>query len=169
MPGSWLHLGRRFFGAVTARDLDEAEKAELRALLSEGEFDLFMEQPPIDRRHGYDSAAFALDAGAAPEVVRAAALHDVAKRHARLGVLGRVLASVLIKAGLPLRGRFLVYRDHGPIGAAELRKAGSPPVVVEYAESHHGAPSSLVDPEVWKLLEAADAAGERTQSVRSHR
>ena len=40
--------------------------------------------------------------------------------NARLGVLGRVIASVCIKLRIPVRGRLKTYRDHGPIGAAEL-------------------------------------------------
>lgn len=169
MPGSWLHLSSRFFGSLGARDLDDSERALLAEKLSEPEIELFMSQSPLDRRHGYQAARFASDAGAAEAVVRAAALHDVAKRHARLGVLGRVAASVCIKLGLPVRGRFKTYRDHGPIGAAELAAVGSPPIAVTYARFHHEARPVDVDVDVWKLLDAADAASERSQSVRVDR
>jgi hypothetical protein len=169
MPGSWRHLSGRFFGSVGARDLDAPEAEEVTALLSDAEMDLFMRQAPLDRRHGYTAARFALDAGASEVVVRAAALHDVAKRHADLGILGRVVASVCIKLRLPVRGRFRTYRDHGPIGAAELAAAGAPAIAVSYARSHHGAKPVDIDVETWTLLNAADAASERSQSVRSDR
>jgi hypothetical protein len=169
MPGSWPHLAGRFFGSLGARDLDDAELAQLGDVLSEAELELFIAQPALDRRHGYEAARFALVAGAPEVVVRAAALHDVAKRHARLGIPGRVIASVCIKFGLPVRGRFRAYRDHGPIGAAELAAVGAPPIAVAYAASHHGVRPSGVDGDTWKLLDAADAASERSQSVRTDR
>ena len=169
MPGSWRHLGSRFFGSLGSRDLDPSEVEQLAGLLSEAELSLFMRQAPIDRRHGLRAARFALDAGASEPVARAAALHDVAKRHARLGIPGRVLASVCIKLGLPLRGRFRTYRDHGPIGAAELAAVGAPAIVVTYARFHHEARPADIDLDTWSLLDAADAATERSQSVRADR
>jgi hypothetical protein len=169
MPGSWLHLAKRFFGSIDVHDLDATEIQVIRDLVSSREFALFMEQQPLDRRHGFESAQYAIGAGATNDVVRAAALHDVAKRHARLGVVGRVIASVCIKLGIPVRGRVETYRRHGQIGAEELERAGSPPIVVEYTRSHHGVAPPGFDPAVWGLLSAADEAGERSQSVRSDR
>lgn len=169
MPGSWFHLSSRFFESLTARDLNDSELTVLGDVLSEPEFLLFMDQSALDRRHGFDAAHFTLEAGASKEVARAAALHDVAKRHARLGLIGRVLASVLIKLGLPVRGRFRAYRDHGPIGATELSAVGAPSLAVTYARFHHDARPSDVDGATWSLLQAADAASERSQSVRADR
>lgn len=169
MPGTWRHLSSRFFGSLAARDLDASEAGRLAELLTDAEFDLFMSQGPLDRRHGFDAAEFALDAGASETVARAAALHDVAKRHARLGVPGRVVASVCIKLRLPLGGRFRTYRDHGPIGSAELAAVGAPDIAVSYARFHHEARPSDIDVEIWSLLDAADAATERSQSVRGDR
>ena len=87
----------------------------------------------------------------------------------RLLLRGRVLASVCIKLGLPLRGRFRTYRDHGPIGAAELAAVGAPAIVVTYARFHHEARPADIDLDTWSLLDAADAATERSQSVRADR
>lgn len=169
MPGSWRHLSSRFFGSLAARDLDDSELALLAELLSDPELEIFLGQSALDRRHGVEAARFALDAGAPDTVARAAALHDVGKRHARLGILGRVAASVCIKLRLPVRGRFQTYRDHGPIGAAELAAVDAPPIAVTYARFHHAAPPSGVDRDIWALLDAADAASERSQSVRVDR
>ena len=169
MPGSWLHLSSRFFESLTARDLEQSEIELLSGVLSPPEFDLFMQQPSLDRRHGFEAARHAMSAGGSDAVVRAAALHDVAKRHARLRIPGRVIASVCIKMGIPVSGRFQTYRDHGPIGAAELAEAGSPPLAVAYARSHHGGRPGDVSVENWELLNAADGASERSQSVRFDR
>jgi len=83
-------------------------------------------------------------------------LHDVGKRHARLGVFGRVLASVLIALHLPLRGRFASYRDHGEIGARELEAEGVELMVVEFARHHHRARPTTIDADTWELLQRAD-------------
>lgn len=138
-------------------------------MLTDAELELFMRQAPLDRRHGLQAARFALDAGASEPVARAAALHDVAKRHARLGVIGRVFASVCIKLRLPVWGRFRTYRDHGPIGAAELAAVGAPAIAVSYARFHHDTRPSDIALETWSLLDAADTASERSQTVRADR
>lgn len=117
----------------------------------------FFDQPPPDQRHGY-TAARSVEATRPnrPDLVRAALLHDVGKRHAGLGPLGRAAASSAIRLGLPLTPRWAVYRDHGALAAAEL--AGSEPIVVDFARSHHGARPPSIDPDDWEALVAADAA-----------
>ncbi len=167
MPGSWTHLASRFFGAIRARDLTIDQHAWLSEILSGQELELFMEQPVIDRRHGYESARAMSSSTDDSDLVKAAALHDVGKRHARLGVLGRSVASVLIKLRTPLRGRFRMYWDHPSIGASDLRTVGSPAVVVSFAMAHHGARPADIDERTWRLLLAADNEPERSQSVRS--
>ena len=167
MPGSWTHLASRFFGAIRARDLARDQHEWLSELLSAPELELFMEQPVIDRRHGYESARTMSSSTEDRDLVKAAALHDVGKRHARLGVLGRSIASVLIKLRMPLWGRFRMYRDHPSIGASDLGDVGSPAVVVSFAMTHHHARPADIDERTWRLLLAADNEPERSQSVRS--
>jgi hypothetical protein len=169
VPGSWRHLSSRFLGSLRARDLDASEIGRLSELLTEAEFDLFMSQGPLDRRHGLQAAEYALGAGASAAIARAAALHDVAKRHARIGEIGRVAASLCIKLRLPLWGRLRTYRDHGPIGAAELDAVGAPAIAVSYARFHHESRPLEIDAGTWALLDAADAASERSQTVRADR
>lgn len=169
MPGDWRHLGRRFFSALAADPLDDSEQASLSAVLAPSEMRLFLEQPRIDQRHGLDSMMFAADRTGDRDVLRAATLHDIGKRHAGLGVTGRVLASICLKLGIPVRGRFRIYRDHGPIGAAELESIGSPRIAVEYARHHHGRRPDDVHAQMWSLLSEADDSTERRVRVRAER
>jgi putative nucleotidyltransferase with HDIG domain len=157
MPGSYGHLASRFFDYLGARRLDEAEIQAVRSLLSDAEARLFFDQSARDQAHGYSAAMVVRSAGVErDETMTAALLHDIGKRQARLGVFGRVLASMMIKLRLPLSQRMAAYRDHGKIGAAELSEAGSSSLVVEFARSHHGARPETVEEKDWDLLQKAD-------------
>jgi hypothetical protein len=157
MPGSYGHLASRFFDYLRARPLDDAETLAVRSVLSDAEARLFFDQTPRDQAHGYAAAMFVRSTDVnRVETVKAALLHDIGKRQARLGLLGRVLASVMIKLGLPLSRRMADYRDHGPIGAAELGDAGSASLVVEFARNHHASRPEAVGEEDWNLLQEAD-------------
>lgn len=157
MPGSFGHLATRFFDYLRATPLSDEDMQTARSILTPEEAEIFFDQSQRDQAHGFDAALVVLDSGrSTDERLRAALLHDVGKRHAGLGVLGRVTASILIKAGMPLTRRFKLYRDHGPVGAADLEAAGSPSLVVEFARAHHSSrPASLSD-EDWALLQSAD-------------
>lgn len=155
MPGSWLHLAWRFLDVLTARPLDHSERKAVRGWLRESENGAFFSQSDADQRHGFDSALHVL--AAAPgrtDLVRAALLHDIGKRHAHLGALGRVLASVAIRLRLPLPPRWALYRDHGRVGAAEL--AGAEPLVVAFLAAHHGQRPPTIDESDWLILTGAD-------------
>jgi hypothetical protein len=140
-----------------ARSLLESERQAVRDWLSESECTLFFAQAPPDQRHGYSAALTVVDSGSGDSgTVRAALLHDVGKRHARLGVIGRVLASMLILLHLPLPGRLGVYRDHGEIAAGELEAIGAEQLVVDFARHHHRSRPSTIDVGTWDLLQKAD-------------
>lgn len=158
MPGTWGHLAARFVDVATARPLDPVEQAWVDARLSPAEQPLFAAQPTADRRHGLEAGRAAEAAGAGPEVVVAAILHDVGKRHSRLGLIGRSVASVAIRLRIPLWRRARIYRDHGILGAVELERAGSAPITVEFARHHHGLRPPGFPPGTWDLLDAADRA-----------
>ena len=157
MPGTWRHLTGRFFRVAVADGLNGDERAAVDRLLHPGEEALFDGQPGIDQRHGFE--AMQRVRASHPDRVdlqRTALLHDVGKRHARLGVMGRVLATLVAKAHLPSRGRFRVYLDHGPIAAAELQQLGAETIVVEFTRHHHhGRPPQVSGPD-WAVLQAAD-------------
>lgn len=156
--GDWLHLAARFFDVITARALDPRERAFVRSLLADpAEEAAFFGQPNPDQRHGYRAARHV--ERAAPhrrDLVRAALLHDVGKRHSGLGPMGRVAASVASRARLPLPPRWRMYRDHGSLGAAELAHAEEP--VVVFARHHHHGRPPVIDEKDWEILLAADRA-----------
>lgn len=118
----------------------------------------FFEQTPVDQRHGLEAARYVGSAGVDdPSAVVAALLHDVGKRHARLGVPGRVLASLLIKTRLPMSPSFRVYRDHGRIASEELRGLGAPDLAIDFAAHHHGSRPETIDTTTWEILIASDS------------
>ena len=157
MPGSPGHLTRRFFDVILARPLHEEERGEIAGWLSSDEAALFYAQSHADQRHGYTAAGtIRAEAPGDTTALRAALLHDIGKRHARLGVLGRVLASILILARIPLQGRLALYRDHGVTGAEELEKLGAEPLVVDFTRHHHGQRPDSITPSTWDLLWRAD-------------
>ncbi|MXZ07277.1 MAG: hypothetical protein F4Y75_07235 [Acidimicrobiia bacterium] len=156
----FLHLVRRFWEVTLASRLSPSEQAEVAELLKHGEeANLFWDQPPPDQRHGLVAARTVK--GARPQrddLARSALLHDIGKRHARLGPIGRSLATLLGQFGWTPSTRYATYLDHGPIAARELEEAGAEPLVVEYARHHHGERPNLISPEDWELLQTADRA-----------
>lgn len=157
MPGSLAHLSERFFDVLTARRLSAAELDSVRERLPPELMELFEEQSKADQRHGYEAGMVVLGSGVeADDVVAAALLHDIGKRHARLGIVGRTIASLAIKMSLPLTARMTTYRDHGIVGAKDLAGAGAAPLVVDFALHHHGAKPPSIDVAVWDLLVRAD-------------
>lgn len=142
---------------ASARGLSASEVSAVDAWLSRPLADLFFDQPDHDQRHGYDAALSVIAHGHSdPGVVIAALLHDVGKRHARLGLIGRSVASLMILAGVPLPERVVTYRDHGMVGAVELGEAGAPSIAIDFALHHHHRRPETIRPEVWDVLIAGD-------------
>jgi hypothetical protein len=156
VPGSLGHLARRFFEVLTARPLGASEIEEIRSWLTPGESWLFFSQVTADQRHGYQAAVVAREGGLGATGVSAALLHDIGKRHARLGVMGRTCASLAIKARLPLTRRWRLYRDHGETGSRELEAVRSDPLVVAFALHHHGDRPKTIPAGTWEVLVIAD-------------
>jgi putative nucleotidyltransferase with HDIG domain len=122
----------------------------------------FFDQPVVDQRHGYMAAGLvARRFPDRPELVRAALLHDLGKRHARLGVVGRSLVTGLAKMGLKRLvnrrgGRADLYLRHGELAASELSELGAEPLVIAFARSHHTRRPPEIDAGDWAVLVSAD-------------
>ena len=153
MPGTWGHLARRYREGILSAPLNPAEWSWVEGHLAVPERVAFGEQPTADQRHGYEAARLAeAILGSDRTGVRAALLHDIGKRHARLGLVGRALASVAIRLRIPLWRRARIYRDHGRIGSEELSGWGAEPLVVEFARHHHGVRPPSIEEAVWEAL-----------------
>ncbi len=157
MTESVTHLIRRFFDVLFARPLNASERAAVRSWLGPEMAALFFAQAPHDQRHGYAAALSVIAAGRdEPETITAALMHDVGKRHSRLGVVGRSLASIFVGLRLPLTERMKLYRDHGLHAARELAELGAPALAVDFALHHHGSRPPSIDADTWRVLKDAD-------------
>lgn len=152
-----LHLVRRFFEVLRARPLDDDERNEVASWIGSTDLaDLFYSQQVADQRHGYEIARAVASAGHRLDLVAAAALHDVGKRHSRLGAISRSIATVLMALRLPLSRRMTAYRDHGPLGALDLEAAGASKLTIDFARHHQHRRPPAISPEDWAVLNAAD-------------
>lgn len=130
----------------------------MASALSPAELGLWRSQLLVDQVH---TVAVARRVECFPNwVVQAALLHDVGKADARLGVVGRVAATVLELSGVrrfPGRlGRYLDYPEHG---ARSLAAIGADERVVAWAREHHwpvGEGVAAFPPDVAAALAAAD-------------
>ena len=156
MPGSLGHLTRRFFDVLFSAPLNSAERMAVEGWLDSGQAWVFFSQPDPDQRHGFHAALVVIAGGGDLDVIRAALLHDVGKRHARLGVLVRTYASLAMRLGLPLTGRWQLYRDHGETAARELDSLGCEDLIVDFARHHHGERPPRISTSTWDLLQLAD-------------
>ncbi len=158
---SVLHLVRRFFEVVRAEPLSEEEMAEVDAWLTPDLQSLFRSQHVADQRHGYSCARRVLrKAPARGDLAPAALLHDVGKRHAGLGAVGRSLATVAGSLGLPKTAAWATYLDHPALGGIELSRLGADPITIAFAFHQEHERPEAIDPESWRLLRLADHGAE---------
>lgn len=150
--GSWRHLIGRFFRVIWAAPLSEAEAAWVAVFLP-AEAGIFFDQPVVDQRHGYEAAQ---RMGERPDLIRAALLHDVGKRHARLSPLARALVSAASKLRLPVGPRGRGYLRHGELAAQELAELGVERLVIDFAANHHAERPETITIQDWEALAAAD-------------
>jgi hypothetical protein len=166
VPGSPAHLFSRFWDVATAQRLSASERAAVEAWLTPETAQLFFAQDHPDQRHGYHAALSVVASGVHDrDVIMAALLHDVGKRHARLGIVGRSVASILILGRLPLSTRMEAYRNHGLVAAHELGELSVPSLVIDFALHHHRQRPPTIAPDVWDILVEADQAPKAVSGV----
>jgi hypothetical protein len=178
MTAAWRvrHLVTRFFTSLRSRPLDAAELAFVDRVLEPKERRVWDSLGPADRRESVDvacrtEAALASTPYAGDVRFLAAALaHDVGKAGARLGPVGRAVATVVAaltpdrrldawRGRSGWRRRVAIYAGHADVGADALRTAGARPEVVAWAAAHHRPdrwPALPIPVDVCAVLARAD-------------
>ena len=122
------HLVSRFFGAISGAQPPLEDLTEVESLLLDGELLFWRKLPTMDQRHSIAVLRrfLSLRPGATRPEMRAALLHDIGKIQSNLGVLGRVLATLIGPRG----ERFTAYHDHERIGSEMLQNINSDLVTI---------------------------------------
>jgi hypothetical protein len=141
------HLCRRLFSSVFSRRLNGVELAQVQAILSEGEMGLWMKYQNVDQRHSIVvlHRLNVLMPTAGREAQAAALLHDIGKSQSQLGVLLRVVATIVG----PRTRRFSQYHRHEETGIELLESIGSSDVMISLLKG-------VGDPQLIAALTAAD-------------
>jgi hypothetical protein len=170
------HLSKRFFVALWPARPAADDVAWVQTFINPAEYDVWSRLPNHDRRHSIGvarrvQAALAdTEYAGGSEWLEAALLHDIGKLDARLGVFGRVGATLagsaaghdMAEAWSTKRGitrRFGLYLRHAELGASRIRVAGGSESAARWAQIHHdeGAwAGSGIPPVVVDALHAAD-------------
>ncbi|MDP5088201.1 MAG: hypothetical protein NWP41_05855, partial [Ilumatobacteraceae bacterium] len=92
---------KRFVISLDRRDLSEFDIDSARAVLAPREFELWSQMSLPDKKHSLTVHRRFLDLMPNAEIaaVRASMLHDVGKTKSNLGVLSRVIATILGSRG----------------------------------------------------------------------
>lgn len=173
-----VHLAHRFFGAITAVPPDPDDLSWVDQVLDNADLlTQFRRMPYHDQAHAI-GVARAVQADLAdtqwaddPRWLAAALLHDLGKLDSRLGVYGRVVATVssgvaghdMADAWSDRSGftrRVGLYLRHPELGADRIRLAGGPEEAAVWAAAHQDPERSTTtgfpEPVVTALLAADD-------------
>ena len=117
------HLVRRFFTSLSTRPPETKDIAWVNEQLLESEFELWCRMKPHDQRQSIEVARrfIELHPTFSRDEVAAALLHDIGKVHSELGVMGRVVATIVGQKST----KFQEYHNHEVIGLNLCREAGS--------------------------------------------
>lgn len=117
------HLARRFFTSLSTRPPATKYIAWVNEKLLTNEFELWNRMKPHDQRHSIGVALrfTELHPTFTRDEVAAALLHDIGKVESELGVMGRVVATIVGPKGT----KFQEYHNHERIGLNLCREAGS--------------------------------------------
>ena len=164
---------RQFKQAVLAPALTETELAEIRAILADNEFALFLQFDRGEQWHSYQVLRTLRAAGhVQPELWQAALLHDVGKTKSPLSVWERSLIVLLEKmmpaqtavwgkgaTGQRWQRPFVVKAQHPAWGAEMAEAAGSSDLVINLIRRHQdqlAETATSAEDELLRLLQWAD-------------
>jgi hypothetical protein len=171
-----LH-SRRFARALSPAPPAAADVAWAEAILDRAAFEQWRRMAHHDQRHAIGVARRVEEQLVATPYagdrrwLAAALLHDIGKLDARLGVYGRVAATVsgavagrdMADAWSERRGftrRVGLYLRHPELGAERIRLTGAPEEVAAWAAAHHDpdrrAATGIPEPVVLALVTADD-------------
>jgi hypothetical protein len=167
-----VHLGARFAGSLRPRRVGAADVALVREHLRPEELACWERLGDADRTESVATARAAiaaLGAGADPDWVAAALLHDVGKAETGLGAFGRSFATVVASCAGRRRARAFTgaigrYVNHDELGSARLRETGARAVAVSWARAHHRPelwPATGIPPGICEILAVADGEPHR--------
>jgi len=156
------HLAGRFARALWPGSPRPDDVVWVEAVLSPAAYSQWKLQPGHDRRHtvhvarSVEARLAGTEEAGDTRWLAAALLHDIGKLDARLGVYGRVVATVsgaaagkeTADAWSERRGftrRVGLYLRHPELGAVRIRLAGGPEEAACWAAAHH-------DPSTWEVL-----------------
>lgn len=127
------HLVARFIGSLGERPPTVEDELWAEAWLSAPERKLWSRLSNADRRHSIAVARRFACPGRTRSEVAGALLHDIGKIESDLGVIQRVVATIVG----PRTTRYRRYHDHESIGAGLLEGVGSDPTTVAIVAGSH--------------------------------
>ena len=145
------HLVKRWWWAVRAQPVDDADRAWVASVLSPAEMGLFDQMSPADTDHHLRVArrmAERLGPEAPATWLAAALLHDVGKLVCGLGTWARVGATVWPWPGAG-DSALARYRRHEAIGATLAKAVGSDAVTVALIAGWSEAPGRAARALAW--------------------
>ena len=118
--------------SLVPSQVQQIERQWIQSVLSPSEFDVWNNMMVQDRRHSVmvGRRFVKYRPTATQSEIAGALLHDVGKSVARLGTVGRVIATLVG----PRTNRFRQYHDHEQIGATMLRSIGSDELTISMVE-----------------------------------
>ncbi len=169
------HLVKRFFGALSNKPISSDDQLWVQSHLHRNEYELWSQLVNHDQRHAVGVARrvatqieqLNIDSDGWIEV---ALMHDIGKLPSRIGVGGRVCATLLRALTRPFGTspdsfgpRVSSYLRHGSTGATLIAAANGSPAAIEWSRSHHGSitnsatrPPSVIPENIAKILKEAD-------------
>ena len=170
------HLSRRFVRALSTAPPSADDVEWVESVLSPPLAEQWLRMPHHDQRHaigvarGVESQLADTPYADDPRWLAAALSHDIGKLDARLGVYGRVVATVSAtvvgrdnadawseRSGFTRRVG--LYLRHPELGADRIRLAGGPEEAAAWAAAHHtpdARAATGIPPDVIAALVAAD-------------